>query len=245
MMQFLFTILVLEAVFIILLLLRIDIRELLPKQHKLPLLLGAIPLLLFLYSVYSIILLRCRSIDLLDQAIVSRKLLEASLAGILLFLNVVLDRLYPLIREESSLRNIIKIENTQVEKMKFQIDTQLKVFKNEIVRLKPKVTKLEHDHKTKTEKAMVAEITASALKKQAEELYIEYDRLFDYNQTLRSQLQSIDEVLSKGNEINPINISKCNEFDNKVVTSTRCDEVTFSGSNTAASPRQRRPIYQH
>ncbi|KAM7498311.1 hypothetical protein LguiA_022725 [Lonicera macranthoides] len=266
MIQFLFAVLLVEAALILFLFFKTDIRDPLLqtldalKQGKGPLILKTFAvffLAVLLSGVYCVFKIRHRSIqagsiDLTDQVVLSEKLLQASLAGILLFLCVVIDRLHQLIREEASLKNVIKAENKQLEKRKIHIDTQLEAFQREIAKLKPKIAVLEHEHQTKTDKAMAAELTVSSLKEKAETLYIEYDRLLDYNQTLRNQLQSIDEVLLKDDQTKGLSTLRSNEssrevvgFENELVTSSRCDRVLFSGSSPTSSPRHRKPIYQH
>lgn len=165
---------------------------------------------------------------------------------------MVIDRLHQLIREEASLKNIIKAENKQLKKRKIHIDTQLEAFQREIDKLKPKIAILELEQETKTNKAVAAELTVSSLKEKAETLYIEYDRLLDYNQTLRNQLQSIDEVLLKDDQTKGLSTLRSNEsrreivgFENELVTTSRCDQVLFSGSSPTSSPRHQKPIHQH
>ena len=67
----------------------------------------------------------------------------------------------------------------------------------EIASLRAKVKKLESECEVKTKDAKAAEAEAEALRKQSEGLLMEYDRLLEDNQNLRSQLESIGNAASQ------------------------------------------------
>jgi B-cell receptor-associated protein 31 len=61
---------------------------------------------------------------------------------------------------------------------------------------KEEIEKLKSELHAKVEEVKSAEANSLALRKQSEGLLLEYDRLLEDNQHLRSQLQSIDLKLS-------------------------------------------------
>ena len=74
---------------------------------------------------------------------------------------------------------------------------EIKALEEEMTTLKVKISQLESELEVKTKEASNAEANAIALKKQSEGFLLEYDRLLEDNQNLRSQLQSLDRRLSR------------------------------------------------
>ena len=71
-----------------------------------------------------------------------------------------------------------------------------KALEEESAALRAKVKNLEAELDEKTKEASSAEANKLALKKQSEGFLLEYDRLLEENQSLRSQLQSLDRRIS-------------------------------------------------
>ncbi|KAI9198918.1 hypothetical protein LWI28_024425 [Acer negundo] len=69
---------------------------------------------------------------------------------------------------------------------------EIKVLEEEVTTLLEKSKKLEKEIETKKKEVNVAEVSAVALRKQSEGFLLEYDRLLEENQNLRSSLQSLD-----------------------------------------------------
>ena len=72
-----------------------------------------------------------------------------------------------------------------------------KALEEESAALRAKVKNLEAELDEKTKEASSAEANKLALKKQSEGFLLEYDRLLEENQSLRSQLQSLDRRISR------------------------------------------------
>ncbi|GMN28566.1 hypothetical protein TIFTF001_044251 [Ficus carica] len=160
--------------------------------------------LLFAVSVYSMVNIQNRTIEAggginpTDQVLMAKHMLEASLLGFLLFLSLMIDRLHHYIRELRLLRKTMeaaKKQNRAHEDGKNGSAEQVKALEQDIAKLKATIKKLESECKTKTEEAEAAEGKVEALKKQSEGFLMEYDHLLEENQSLRSQLESVDQSL--------------------------------------------------
>ena len=117
-------------------------------------------------------------------------------AGFLLFLSLMIDRLHHYIRELRSLRKTmeaIKKQSRSFEDGKNGNLEEHKALNEEITTLKSKIKKLESECEAKGNQAKTLETEVEALKKQSEGFLMEYDRLLEDNQSLRSQLQAIDQ----------------------------------------------------
>lgn len=170
-------------------------------------------------------------------------------------------------RESGSLKKIIKAEEKQLEVRRHFVTVQVHELENEVARLRARIKRLESECQRKTYEANAKEAIVLALKKQSEGFNLEYDRLLEYNQTLRNQLQSIDQILLKDEEetgwtgfkasivrdglnLIPWDIQEANKSraevcsDNEVVTTNQYHKLLLSGSPSPSSPRHRRPIYQ-
>ncbi|XP_047175069.1 B-cell receptor-associated protein 31-like [Vigna umbellata] len=133
-----------------------------------------------------------------DQVLMSNHMLEASLMGFLLFLSLMIDRLHHYIRELRLLRKAmeaIKKQSRSFEDDKNGNTEELKALTEEIATLKSKIKKLESECETKGHEAKSLETEVEAHKKQSEGFLMEYDRLLEDNQSLRSQLQALDSSL--------------------------------------------------
>lgn len=73
---------------------------------------------------------------------------------------------------------------------------QLKSLEEETIALRLKLKQLESELDSKTKDFTAAEANAIALSKQSEGFLLEYDRLLEENQNLRTQLQSLDRKFS-------------------------------------------------
>ena len=91
-----------------------------------------------------------------------------------------------------------KKQNRSFEDGKNGRAEEMKTMAEEMSSLGTKIKKLESDCEAKAKEAEAAEASAAALKKQSEGFLMEYDRLLEENQNLRSQLESIDQgILSE------------------------------------------------
>ncbi|CAI0550803.1 unnamed protein product [Linum tenue] len=167
--------------------------------------------IVLLSSLYSMVKIQNRSIEAgapnpTDQVLMSRHLLEASLmgkplvslsrAGFLLFLALMIDRLHHYIRELRQLRKTMEAAKKQtrgLDDSKFGTNTEeAKALGEEVATLRSKVKKLEAECEAKTKAAKAAEEEAETIRKQSEGSRVEYGRLQEDNQSLRSQIESIE-----------------------------------------------------
>lgn len=148
-------------------------------------------LLLFLFNIYSILEVRYRprGSNPMDQLIIAEKLLAASLLGFLLFLCVVIPKLHVLMREWCSIEESRLAEEKQLAKRNLIARESLKASKDEIADLKSHVMKLESVLEERKKEIMYAEAEVSMLRKQSEDVNMKYLELFEYNETIRNQLQ--------------------------------------------------------
>jgi len=205
MIQLLYSVILSEMFLIMTLLFRNPFRQLVimaldrVKRGKGPIMLSTVAAtisVVFTSSVYSMVKIQRRTIEAgalnpTDQVLMSTHLLEASLMGFVLFLGLMLDRLHHYIRELRILRKAMETAKKQNQSSDDRKATELKTMGEEINTLKEKIKKLEPEYETKAKEAKSAQHEAAALKKQSEGLLLEYDRLVEDNQNLRSQLESI------------------------------------------------------
>ncbi|GFQ03415.1 hypothetical protein PHJA_002485300 [Phtheirospermum japonicum] len=90
----------------------------------------------------------------------------------------------------------VEKQNRVFEEIKPQFSEEINALEEEKTKLHGRFKQLETELGEKTTEASSAETNAIALKKQSEGFLLEYDRLLEENQNLRSQLQSIDRRLS-------------------------------------------------
>ncbi|XP_064953104.1 uncharacterized protein LOC135584525 [Musa acuminata AAA Group] len=134
-----------------------------------------------------------------DQVLHSRHFLEASLMGYSLFLALIIDRLHHYIREWRGLRKSMEAamkQNRLLEEAKSGKLDEIKGREEKITSLNEGIQQLKFASEERMKEVKMAEANAIALRKQSEGLLLEYDRLLEDNQNLRSQLQSIDHHLS-------------------------------------------------
>ncbi|KAL9244385.1 hypothetical protein vseg_018165 [Gypsophila vaccaria] len=134
------------------------------------------------------------SINPTDQILFVRSLLDASLMGFILFLGLMMDRLHHYIRELRLLRKTMeaaKKQNRSFDDAKNGNDGR-KVVEEEIAALKSNIMTLESQCAAKSDEIKAEQSKAEALKKQSEGLLLEYDRVLEDNQHLRSQLQELN-----------------------------------------------------
>ncbi|MCD7445855.1 b-cell receptor-associated protein [Datura stramonium] len=152
---------------------------------------------------------------------------------------------------------IVKAEETMLQERKLHMEDHRKVLQGNVAELTAKMKKLKMDCQMKANRAQAEGAIVLELKNQFEEFRLKYDRLFDYNQTLRNQMQSISHEVQKIDESNgwsnlksklgfPTleNNGKGVDFENATETATECGEHPFSATYSSSSPRHRRPIYQ-
>lgn len=137
-----------------------------------------------------------------DQILLAKNLLEASLMGFSLFLGLMIDRLHHYIRELRIRRKTmeaVKKQSRGFEDGKPPVSEEIKALEAETSSLHNRIQQLETHLEEKSKEASSAEANALALRKQSEGFLLEYDRLLEENQNLRSQLQSLDRRLSHSN----------------------------------------------
>lgn len=120
-------------------------------------------------------------------------------AGFSLFLVLMVDRLHHYIRELRIRRKsaeAVKKQNRIFDDNRPPAPEEIKVLEDEMSKLRGMISKLEKQLAEKSKEAGSAEANAMALKKQSEGFLLEYDRLLEENQNLRSQLQSLDRKFS-------------------------------------------------
>ncbi|KAJ6376902.1 hypothetical protein OIU76_025952 [Salix suchowensis] len=149
-------------------------------------------------SVYSMVKIQKRGfhdggvVNPTDQVLMAKHLLEATLMGSVLFLGLMIDRLHHYIRELRMRRKTmedVKKQNRSFEDGKVE---ETKALEAEASTLREKLKQLESELEVKTKEVNTSEANAVALSKQSEGFLLEYDRLLEENQNLRSQLQSLD-----------------------------------------------------
>ncbi|RWW15203.1 hypothetical protein GW17_00020970 [Ensete ventricosum] len=170
-------------------------------------------------SLYSMAKIRSRSAEFgaltpTDQVLMSRHLLEASIMGIhstasrnlvlsycfffyrySLFLALIIDRLHHYIRELRGLRKSMEAvmkHNRVLEETKRGGSDEIKTRDSEIASLNEQIKNLKFESEERMKEARAAEANVMALRKQSDDLLIEYDRLLEDNQNIHNQLHSID-----------------------------------------------------
>ncbi|CAL1407084.1 unnamed protein product [Linum trigynum] len=107
-----------------------------------------------------------------------------------------IDRLHHYIRELRQLRKTMEAAKKQtrgLDDSKFGTNTEeAKALGEEVATLRSKVKKLEAECEAKTKAAKAAEEEAETIRKQSEGSRTEYGRLQEDNQSLRSQIESIE-----------------------------------------------------
>lgn len=212
MIQLLFTVIFAEMTLIMTLLFKTPLRKLVVmaldrvKRGRGPIMAQTVATTVFVVlmsSVYSMMKIQNRAVEPglinpTDQVLMARHLLEASLMGFLLFLALMIDRLHHYIRELRLLRKAMEAEKKQnrgFEDGKNGRAEEAKAMGEEMSSLRTQIKKLESECETKAKEAEAAEANTVALKKQSEGFLLEYDRLLEENQNLKSQLESIDQGL--------------------------------------------------
>ncbi|KAI5570158.1 hypothetical protein BDE02_11G007600 [Populus trichocarpa] len=207
MIQLLFTVIFSEMAMILLFVFKTPLRKLLimsldrVKRGRGPVMVKTVAGTVFVVlmsSVYSMVKIQKRWIDdggavnPTDQVLLAKHLLEATLMGSILFLGLMIDRLHHYIRELRMRRKTmedVKKQNRSFEDGKVE---ETKALEAEASTLREKLKQLESELEIKTKEVNTSEANAVALSKQSEGFLLEYDRLLEENQNLRSQLQSLD-----------------------------------------------------
>ncbi|KAB5560386.1 hypothetical protein DKX38_005343 [Salix brachista] len=212
MIQLLFTVIFSEMAMILLFVFKSPLRKLLimsldrVKRGRGPVMVKTVAGTVFLVlmsSVYSMVKIQKRGIDVggvvnpTDQVLMAKHLLEATLMGSILFLALMIDRLHHYIRELRMRRKsmeAVKKQNRSFEDGKVE---ETKTLEAEVSTLREKLKQLQYELEVKSKEVNTSEANAVALSKQSEGFLLEYDRLLEENQNLRSQLQSVDLRLSR------------------------------------------------
>lgn len=133
----------------------------------------------------------------MDQVLWRTNLLEATLMGFSLFLLFLLDRMHHYMRKLIKLRStsgVSKQAFESLEKEKLQLKekeekavSEVKRLQKEMSRLSETLNKLKMEAAEKDKKIETAEAHVTSLQKQAEDMFLEYDRLLEENQNLQRQ----------------------------------------------------------
>ncbi|KAE8689824.1 peroxisomal membrane protein PMP22-like [Hibiscus syriacus] len=92
----------------------------------------------------------------------------------------------------------LRIRRKSIDALRKKVDLdKVKSLEEEVTTLCGKLKQSESDIETKTKQISAAEVNSVALRKQSEGLLLEYDRLLEENENLRSQLKSLDWKLSQ------------------------------------------------
>ncbi|KAL4181241.1 hypothetical protein AMTRI_Chr12g236210 [Amborella trichopoda] len=212
MIQLLFALLFGEGLLILLLLVRTPLRKLVllgldrVKRGRGPAVVKTLATTVFVVlvsSVNSVMKIQRRasavgSITPTDQVLMSKHMLEASMMGYALFLTLMIDRMHHHMTELRILRKQIRSsgEGKSAGGSGDNSNSNRRALEEDIAALQEKVKELQLESEAKDREAKTAETNAMALRKQSEGFLLEYDRLLEDNQNLRSQLQSVDRRLS-------------------------------------------------
>ncbi|KAH6777324.1 B-cell receptor-associated 31-like protein [Perilla frutescens var. hirtella] len=214
MIQLLFSLLFAEMALIVLFVFKTPLRKLVImgldrlKRGRGPIVVKTIAgtvFVLMVATVYNVVAIQRRwiqetaEVNPTDQVLVAKHLLEASLMGFSLFLFLMIDRLHYYIRELRVRRKsmeAVKKQNRVFDDSKSPAPEEIKVLEDEMSKQRGRISRLETQLEEKTKEVSSAEANAVALKKQSEGFLLEYDRLLEENQSLRSQLQSLDRKFS-------------------------------------------------
>lgn len=125
-------------------------------------------------------------------------------AGATLFLVLMIDRLHHYMRELRLRRKTMESAQKLKQNRNVKADDELKSLEEEMMMLRDKLKHVECQLQNRGKDLAAAEANAVALRKQSEGFLLEYDRLLEENQNLRSQLQTLDRKLSwSGRKKNP------------------------------------------
>ncbi|KAH9607296.1 hypothetical protein KSS87_013346 [Heliosperma pusillum] len=116
------------------------------------------------------------------------QVVAAVVVGFILFLGLMMDRLHHYIRELRLLRKTMEAAKKQNRSFD---DAKSGNVEEQVAALKSQIKTLESECAAKTDEAKAEQSKAEALKKQSEGLLLEYDRVLEDNQHLRSQLQEL------------------------------------------------------
>ncbi|XP_023544282.1 B-cell receptor-associated protein 31-like [Cucurbita pepo subsp. pepo] len=214
MIQLLFTLIASEMLLILLFSFKTPLRKLVilavdrMKRGRGPIMVKTVAgtvLIVLLSSLNSMVTIQKRWVDdgavtPTDQVLMVRHLLEATLMGGSLFLALMIDRLHHYMRELHIRRKgmeVIKKQSRAMEEGKVSKSEEMKALEEERTSLQTKLKHLELELESKAKDVSASEANVVALRKQSEGLLLEYDRLVEENQNLRSQLQSVDRRLSR------------------------------------------------
>ncbi|KAL3509805.1 hypothetical protein ACH5RR_029206 [Cinchona calisaya] len=210
MIQLLFSLIFSEMGLILILLFKTPLRKLVimtldrVKRGRGPLVVKSVAATIFVMMIYTVYTVQelysspIESFNPTDQVLFAFQVLQASLMGFLLFLALMIDRLHYYMRELHILRKTMEAaekQNQESDEGKSDKD-KVNALKEEIAAMRTKINLLEYECEAKEKELKGAKGNSESGKKQSEGLLLEYDRLLEENQNLRSQLLSIEQSLS-------------------------------------------------
>ncbi|CAI9092607.1 OLC1v1027897C1 [Oldenlandia corymbosa var. corymbosa] len=137
-----------------------------------------------------------------DQILMGKHMLEATLMGFSLFLAFMIDKLHHYIRELRIRRKTMETAKKQGQGFEDGNNggaskNVVKAMEEEVAALQRKIKELEAEVEERSKESRHAEANKLALQKQSEGFLLEYGRLQEENESLRSQLQALDRQLSQ------------------------------------------------
>ncbi|QHO33826.1 hypothetical protein HN873_028481 [Arachis hypogaea] len=133
----------------------------------------------------------------MDQVLWRTHVLEASLMGFTLFLGFIIDRVHHYMQKLSKLRSnagasreeleSLQKENVLLKEKQDKASKEIKQLKEQISTLSESLKKIKAESEEKDKRVETAEAHVESLQKQAADLLLEYDRLFEDNQNLQAQ----------------------------------------------------------
>ncbi|CAM6081542.1 unnamed protein product [Calypogeia fissa] len=139
--------------------------------------------------------------------------LESALSGFIMLMALMINRVHYYLRGKRGLTlqlEVLKKQSKSAETEYLRLkeeknqssatdasDAEIKSLKEVIADLRGKVEQLQKDLQTKDKEAKAAEGNAQAIRKQSEGMALEYERLLEDNENLRTQVSSFDRQHSR------------------------------------------------
>ncbi|CAM6083984.1 unnamed protein product [Calypogeia fissa] len=139
--------------------------------------------------------------------------LESALSGFIMLMALMINRVHYYLRGKRGLTlqlEVLKKQSKSAETEYLRLkeernessgtdasDAEMKSLKEVIADLRRKVEQLQKDVQTKDKEAKAAESSAQAIRKQSEGMALEYERLLEDNENLRTQVSSFDRQHSR------------------------------------------------
>lgn len=139
--------------------------------------------------------------------------LESALSGFIMLLGLMVNRVHYYLRGKRGLTVQLEVlkkqsKNAETEYLRLKeeknqssgkdaSEAEIKSLKEVIADLREKVERLQKDVQTKDKETKAAEANAQAIRKQSEGMALEYERLLEDNDNLRTQVSTFDRQHSR------------------------------------------------